>query len=125
MPIQVVQQASWRALPASRLCHHKPPQSLDAIDARQPQASQHVLSSRRAVGLTALIALTAPLCLPAQAQDGRIGIADVKKRLENCFVDGQYYVSGQLDRGIFDPGCQFTDPTIRVKGKDPTVHRRC
>lgn len=76
-----------------------------------------VLHSRRDLALAVAVAFTSPCTLPAQAAEDRVSIAEVKDRLETCFVDGQYYVSGKLDRGIFDPNCQFTDPTIKVKGE--------
>lgn len=40
-----------------------------------------------------------------------------------CFAlqEGQYYVSGRLDRGIFEPDCVFIDPTVRVQGKSGPV----
>lgn len=43
-------------------------------------------------------------------------VDEVQTRLIKCFEEGQYYVSGKLDRGIFEPDCVFTDPTINVKG---------
>lgn len=76
-----------------------------------------MLHSRRELGLAIAVAFTAPCTLHAQAAESHIEISEVKDRLERCFVDEQYYVSGKLDRGIFDPDCQFTDPTIKVKGK--------
>ena len=47
----------------------------------------------------------------------RLPIEEVKDRLIVCFVEGQYYVSGALDFGIFADDCLFTDPTVRVQGK--------
>lgn len=82
------------------------------------QSCQPAIHSRRDLGVAIALAVTAPVTLQAGAAESQLGIAEVKERLERCFVDEQYYVSGKLDRGIFDPNCQFTDPTIKVKGVD-------
>jgi hypothetical protein len=118
MPIRICTHASWRAQYACRAYRQdKQHNPNGAIEQDHPH-SHCALTSRRALGLAALVAFTTPLKLPAQAQEERIEVSEVKKRLERCFVDGQYYVSGNLDRGIFDPDCQFADPTIRVKGAE-------
>jgi hypothetical protein len=40
----------------------------------------------------------------------RLPIADVAKTLERDLVDGQYFVTGDLTREIFDDRCRFVDP---------------
>lgn len=71
--------------------------------------------SRR--GVITSIALPALLAPARHARaEGQLSIDEVESRLRTCFEEGQYYVSGKLDRGIFEPDCLFTDPTIRVKG---------
>jgi hypothetical protein len=52
---------------------------------------------------------------PATAAS-RLTIEEVESRLKQCFEENEYYVSGNLDRGIFDKNCVFKDPTINVKG---------
>ncbi len=46
----------------------------------------------------------------------RLPIADVAKTLERDLVDGQYFVTGDLTREIFDDRCRFVDPTNDVVG---------
>lgn len=80
--------------------------------------------SRRAVltsvGLPMLLAPTQA----AWAGEGRLSIDEVESRLKRCFEEGQYYVSGKLDRGIFEPDCFFKDPTVSVKGAPSQVTTR-
>ena len=80
----------------------------------QGELKAHALPRRQAV-LGTILAWAALPTLPASAIE-RLGIEEVQARLIKCFEDDQYYVSGMLDRGIFEDGCVFTDPTINVAG---------
>jgi hypothetical protein len=51
-----------------------------------------------------------------EAAASPLEIDEVQRRLIKCFEEEQYYVSGQLDRDIFEPPCVCTDPTIIVTG---------
>ena len=85
-----------------------------------PSSGRNRRLSRR-LRITAPIAYGAyflSLAEPAAATEA-LSIQEVERRLKVCFEAGQYYVSGNLDRGIFTENCVFTDPTIKVTG----VHR--
>lgn len=72
------------------------------------------LSRRKAV-LGAVLPCAA-LIQPKASAALAVRIEEVQSRLIKCFEQDQYYVSGKLDRGIFEDGCVFTDPTINVTG---------
>jgi hypothetical protein len=86
----------------------------------------HALHAQRChahIPLNRRVLLTTSLFLPVLAfppnsatAASRLTIEEVESRLKRCFEDNEYYVSGNLDREIFDENCVFTDPTIRVKG---------
>lgn len=79
--------------------------------------------SRRSLYL-AFASIPCVLPLPSTAKiecapyPSKLQVQEVVDRLRKCFEEGQYYVSGNLDRGIFEPDCVFTDPTINVKGTE-------
>jgi hypothetical protein len=88
---------------------------------KQPTADNFGAStnqvSKRQLALLTAISILCISDLKAFASDReRIPLEEVKERLEKCFEEGQYYVSGALDRGIFAEDCVFTDPTIKVAG---------
>lgn len=71
--------------------------------------------TRRALAIASLAGWATVDTIPAAAAS-RLSVDEVRSRLIECFEVGQYYVSGQLDRGIFEENCTFTDPTIKVTG---------
>jgi hypothetical protein len=78
------------------------------------RAESDQLSRRAAVLAVANLSWAAVATHEASASP--IGIDEVQRRLIKCFEEEQYYVSGKLDRDIFEPSCVFTDPTINVTG---------
>lgn len=72
-----------------------------------------------AAALSILCSLTLPV-QPAYAQDfvqpNKPSIEVTKAAIQHDFVDGQYYVTGKLTAGLYEPNCLFVDPTTRVTG---------
>jgi hypothetical protein len=81
-------------------------------------ADCHSRQGRRALLAlpVALISTAALQAAAAGSAPAKLSVDEVKKRLERCFEDDQYYVSGKLDRGIFAEDCVFRDPTVKLKG---------
>lgn len=42
-------------------------------------------------------------------------IDEMRDRIIKTFKEDQYYITGKLDRSIFDNNCVFTDPTITLQ----------
>ncbi|KAG2488803.1 hypothetical protein HYH03_012603 [Edaphochlamys debaryana] len=72
-------------------------------------------------GLLSLIAAIAASGTPAHADDAAPGDSPASRALpaiRSDFVDKQYYVTGNVSRGLFADDCTFIDPTTTVTGVD-------
>ncbi|MCO5594803.1 hypothetical protein L7F22_048837 [Adiantum nelumboides] len=81
--------------------------------------------ARREVLCSFFFAAAAPAyqgpSLATQPKNVHLPIEKIKDVIENDIKNGQYYVTGDLTKAIYEDDCRFVDPTTDLRGVDKYV----